>query len=92
MVGRGNNVFQSGNPFTGESWLQKFCQVCTGKGYAMRVLSLDHNMFCEMGRSRLFILGIGEELGHSQGAAALVARIEERAACAAAPQITQLRA
>ena len=42
---------------TGQSYLEMFCVDLAHLGYNCKVMQLDHGVFCEMPRPRVFIIG-----------------------------------
>lgn len=62
---------------TTQSHLDVFVGRGAALGYAIRVLKLDHSVWSEMPRVRLFIIGISEALGHKESADHVVKLILE---------------
>ena len=53
---------------TGESYLKSFMRSGAALGYAMRALLLDHSVWVELPRRRIYVFGVGPKMGHAQGA------------------------
>ena len=62
---------------TGISFLQTFLRKCRSLGYCVVVLQMDHVVWVEMSRNRLWMIGFSEELGHKQAADAFLEIVEE---------------
>ena len=61
----------------GRSFLTTFCKKAAGMGYAVRALFLDQNVWVECPRSRVWIVGMGHEVGHSKAADWMVHQVQE---------------
>lgn len=59
------------------SFMEQFARQACRHGYAIRVLRLNHSVWSEMPRGRVFIIGMGKEVGHSRGADWVVQAVEE---------------
>lgn len=62
---------------TGRPFLKQFCTMCARRGYAMRVLRLDHGVWVELSRLRLFIAGFDDATGHAKAVDLFVERVLE---------------
>ena len=61
----------------GQSHLAAFAKKYASKGYAMRALIINHDVWVELPRNRVWILGLGPELGHAKAADWMVQHILE---------------
>ena len=61
----------------GQSPLREFATKTNKLGYAIRALLLDHHTWIDVPRVRVWIIGVGQELGHSVAADWMVEKIEE---------------
>ena len=65
------------DPRTGESYVKSFMRKGKALGYAMRALILDHNVWIELPRRRIYVIGVGPEMGHSAGADFIISQMKE---------------
>lgn len=70
--------FNNMNPATGKTFLFEFAAFATAQGYAVRAFVLDHSVWCELPRQRLWVIGIGECAGGSLAADWCVRHIQAR--------------
>lgn len=71
------DTFMHHDPQLGMSPLKRFVQDVVRLGYAVRVLEVEHSVWVEVPRKRLFVLACGPELGHSEGVSWLAKHIQE---------------
>ena len=57
--------------------MEMFAKLCCKRGYAIRVVGLDHGVWTEVPRGRIFIIGMGKSIGHSKAADWMVHNIRE---------------
>ena len=62
---------------TGIPFLQTFLTQCKSLGYCVVVLQMDHVVWVEMSRSRLWMIGFSKELGHKAAADAFLEIVHE---------------
>lgn len=70
-------AFASTDARTGVSFLHRFSELCCKLGFAIRALTLNHSIWTELPRSRVFIIGVTADLGGSKAADWIVNAIQE---------------
>jgi site-specific DNA-cytosine methylase len=69
------------DPVAGLKYLDSFIDLCEERGFFVRPLLLDASIYSDVPRTRLYIIGVNQELGGKKGIAWITKAVEDPFLC-----------